>query len=41
MYLTQMQEFGYTEDDFEEFIIKNLGQEEWDYLKEAQEDVEN
>ena len=40
-YLTQMQEFGYTEDDFEEFIIKNLGQEEWDYLKEAQEDVEN
>ena len=32
MYLTQMQEFGYTEDDFEEFVIKNLGQEEWDYL---------
>ena len=41
VYLTHMQEFGYTEDDFEEFIIKNLGQEEWDYLKEAQEDVEN
>ena len=41
MYLTHMQEFGYTEDDFEEFIIKNLGQEEWDYLKEAQEDVED
>ena len=32
MYLTHMQEFGYTEDGFEEFIIKNLGQEEWDYL---------
>ena len=32
MYLSQMQEFGYTEDGFEEFIIKNLGQEEWDYL---------
>ena len=32
MYLTHMQEFGYTEDEFEEFIIKNLGQEEWDYL---------
>ena len=32
MYLTHMQEFGYTEDDFEEFMIKNLGQEEWDYL---------
>ena len=32
MYLSQMQEFGYTEDDFEEFMIKNLGQEEWDYL---------
>ena len=32
VYLTHMQEFGYTEDGFEEFIIKNLGQEEWDYL---------
>ena len=32
MYLTHMQEFGYTEDGFEEFIIRNLGQEEWDYL---------
>ena len=32
MYLSQMQEFGYTEDGFKEFIIKNLGQEEWDYL---------
>ncbi len=32
VYLTHMQEFGYTEDDFEEFMIKNLGQEEWDYL---------
>ena len=32
MYLSQMQEFGYTEDGFEEFIIKNFGQEEWDYL---------
>ena len=41
VYLTHMQEFGYTEDGFEEFIIKNLGQEEWNYLKEAQEDVEN
>ena len=41
VYLTHMQEFGYTEDGFEEFIIKNLGQEEWDYLKEAQEDAEN
>ena len=41
VYLTHMQEFGYTEDGFEEFMIKNLGQEEWNYLKEAQEDVEN
>ena len=32
MYLSQMQEFGYTKDGFKEFIIKNLGQEEWDYL---------
>ena len=32
VYLTHMQEFGYTEDGFEEFMIKNLGQEEWDYL---------
>lgn len=33
-YMWSMEEWGYTEDDFEDFIIEHLGQEEWERIKE-------
>lgn len=35
-YLTWMGEWGYTEEDFEDFILENLGQEAWDRIKEME-----
>ncbi len=32
-YGQSMSEFGYTEQDFEAFIIEQFGQEEWDYIQ--------
>lgn len=40
-YLNSMAEYGYTEEDFEPFFLEHLGQEEWDYLKEYESDVED
>lgn len=37
----EMEEYGYTEEDFEAFFLEHLGQEEWDYLKEYEADVED
>ncbi|MCM1495438.1 MAG: hypothetical protein NC089_06520 [Bacteroides sp.] len=40
-YLNFMREYGYTEEDFEPFFLEHLGQEEWNYLKEYESDVED
>lgn len=36
-YMSTMAEWGYTEDDFEDFVIEHLGQEEWDRIKEMKQ----
>jgi len=33
-YMNLMSEWGYTEDDFEDFFIKYLGEDEWNAMKE-------
>lgn len=41
VYQNSMGGFGYTEEQFEEFMIKYLGQDEWDYVKESRTYVED
>ena len=40
-YMNCMSEYGYTEEEFEEFFIKYLGEDEWNRLKERSEYVED
>lgn len=41
MYIRHMGEFGYTEDEFESFITEYLGVEEWKFLEECRDYVED
>lgn len=40
-FLQQLGDFGYTEEDFKSFFIEHLGEEEWKYLEECRDYVED